>query len=345
MFSLLRGGPKILILESSRIEQLKQYLIEEFNTEESNLDQALEKSDESYLLIFVVGKIKNVVSKQDIEAVFPIKYSADKVLCRLLSDHKCSLINSVRMGPRIILMRAFGDVDRVVEKIKKDYDGSITKFEHVIDKYNDEGTIIAFAQNSLNQNMNLTDMHDKSLFIKDDYYKLLKSLRMHGLKYVNEGLHNNDWHELEIKIYDVYGEYDLHYKRLLKIIESLELGVILGESWGKDYPRPLMSIEVYRLKFLTFYKPEHIKCMLLGLEHLDDGTRIVDHDIFYRRKKLYWIDIAKKKNNIKNPLNIRKLTRECFAKPYREEIFSKLGSEETEEILKLEEEILKSRTH
>ncbi|MHB1393884.1 MAG: hypothetical protein ACYCYE_12585 [Clostridia bacterium] len=42
-------------------------------------------------------------------------------------------------------------------------------------------------------------------------------------------------------------------------MEWLELGIILGESWGKDNPRPMMSVEVYRVRFFTFHNPIYIK--------------------------------------------------------------------------------------
>lgn len=343
MFSILRGGPKIVLLESAKIQHLKEYLTNEFNVKESSLNSALEESDESHTMICVVKQFRKVVNKEDIECAFAIKYESDKLLCKILSDHKCPLICNIRMAPRIIIMRAFGDIEKVIDEIKNDYNAITASFENIIESHNDEGTVITFVQNPLNRNMNLTDLYNKSLFVQDKYYSLLRSLRMHGLKYINQGLGNKDWYELEIRIYDIYDAYEIHYKRLLKVIESLELGVVLGESWGKDYPRPLMSVGVYRLKFLTFYPPEYIKRIFVGLEHLEDGTRIFDCDIYYRRKKLYWVDLAKKEFKGQGGFKIRKFPREDYGMLLRTEVLSKIGETEREEIFRLEDEILKSR--
>lgn len=341
MFSILRGGSKLVLIESNKKDELKDYLKCEFNIEESNIINALEISEESYTVVCIVNNFKEIINQEDIQYAFAIKYECDKLLCKILRENKSYLINNIRMAPRIILMKAFGDIDCVIEEIKKDYNGVISNFEDVMDKHNDEGTAVAFVKNPLNRNAQLKDLYDNALFIEENYYSLLKNLRINGLKYLNEGLHNKDWYEFEIKIYDIYDQYELHYTRLLKVIQALELGFIIGESWGKDYPRPLMSVGVYRLKFLTFYEPEYIKKILVGLEHLEDGTRVVDYDIFYRRKKIYWFDAAKKEHKDDKNFKVRKLKREEYAVEQRHELFSKMDESDKKEIFDIEVEIEK----
>ncbi|HSN66458.1 MAG TPA: hypothetical protein VLS94_07445, partial [Fusibacter sp.] len=159
--------------------------------------------------------------------------------------------------------------------------------------------------------------------------------RMHGLQYLNVGISNKDWFEIEIRIFDRYSAYKLHYDRLLEVIESLELGYVLGESWSKDYPRLFMSVVVYRIRFFTFNEPSMIKNMLLGMEYLSDGTRIVDYDVYYNQKKLYWTDQREKKDPA---------TRHLLGLKYREEILSRLSQESVDKLTRLEEEIIRTRT-
>jgi hypothetical protein len=182
--------------------------------------------------------------------------------------------------------------------------------------------------------MSLNDIYEKVLFMEERYYPLLKSLRSHALKYLNMGIANKDWYEIEIRIFDRYSAYKLHYERLLNVIENLELGIILGESWGKDHPRPMMLVEVYRVRFFTFYSPVYIKRILLGMEYLEDGTRIIDYDIYYNRKKLDWTETVESGIKSRHLLGIK----------YREEILSKLSEPEKGKMHMLEESILHTRT-
>jgi hypothetical protein len=107
----------------------------------------------------------------------------------------------------------------------------------------------------------------------------------------------------------------------------------LGASWGKDYPRPMLAIEIYRVRFFTYYDPIYIKKILLGLEYLDNGTRIVDYDLFYKRKKLYWAETVEKGAG----------ERHLIAAKYRKEILSKLSAAQTEKLHEIEQDILASR--
>jgi hypothetical protein len=333
MFSLIRSGPKILLIETNSMSKLKEYLLNRIEAVESTLGTALENSGEDHVIIFLVKKMKDVVDVNDIQDVFSIKSNQDELLCNMLNDGIGSCILRARMAPRIILMRVFGDKEKILGKIEDDYAGSVGNFENILNNYNDKGTVIALVEKPLNKKVSLSDLYEKALYIKKPYHGLLRSLRMHGLKYLNEGLNNRDWYELEIRIYDTFSAYDYHYRRLITVLESLELGIILGESWGKDSPRFLMTVGVYRLRFFTFYPPEYIKRILVGLEHLDNGQRIVDYDLYYNRKKLEWLDIRDKNLRLRHHLSNK----------YRLDILSKLDADEKKEMLKLEESILKSR--
>lgn len=333
MFSLLREGPKILILESKDVSLITSTLIEKSSSTLCDINSAFETSSEESTILFLVNEIKDIVKLKDIKKILTLKVEPEVFLCNLFNSTYKNLITNMRVAPRILLLRAFGNIDKIASEIQKDHGGTIGSFLDILDVTNDSGTVILLSQNSLNKNVILKELYGKCVFIKDDYYHILKQLRSHALKYLNDGIENRNWHELEIKIYDRYSAYPLHYKRLLKVLESLDIGVILGESWGKDHPRFLMSVGIYKIRFFTFHDPKYIKRILLGLEHLKDGMRIVDYDLYSSRKKFYWTDVIE--NNARE--------RRDLSKKYRNLIFKTLSEEEKKEVLSLEEEILNSR--
>lgn len=332
MLSLTRSGPKILLLESNHIHEFEKYLEERFNTSNTTLKDAFENADENCTIILLVEKIKEVVNAADVKDFFVVAQDTAVILCTILSEHKSHLVTGSRIAPRIILMRVFGDTKKILEEVKKDYHAVEGDFLKLLDSHS-EGTIIAFTQQPLSKNSSLSDIYETALFVEEKYSVLHKNLRIHALKYLNEGLNNKDWYELEIKIYDMYEAYTLHYERLLKVIENLELGLILGEAWGTDHPRVLLVIGVYRIRFFTFYDPKYIKKVLLGLEYLADGTRVVDYDVYFRRKKISWTDVKEDKAGSKYELS----------KKYRDEFFSRLDEKERKEMLALENAILQTR--
>lgn len=333
MVSLIRSGPKTLIFESSYIDELKDYLIKGFNGKEYDLDTAFAEAGEEYTIIFLTREIKDVVGKKDIQVVLALMEEPDVIMCHLISNDKMRLIRRARTGPRIIFLHAIGDMEKVVEEIKKDFTCTTGSFMDIFSSHNEKGTIINITAKPLHRNIHLKDIYEKSIYIEESFYSLFRNMRMQALKYLNAGIGNKDWYEIEIRIYDRYSEYKLHYERLSDVLDYLQLGLILGESWGKDYPMVLLTVDVYRVRFFTFHEPKYIKKILLGLEHIEDGTRIVDYDVYFNRKKIYWVDVNDHKMK----------DRQEISKKYRNEIFSTLSEVETKEILKLEERILKTR--
>ncbi|MCY6372080.1 hypothetical protein [Clostridium ganghwense] len=333
MFSLVRGGPKILLIESNNIKELLDYLKRNSKFKECDFQFAYENSAENYTILCLTNEMKEVVKEENISHVLLAKTQPDILLCNIINDGKNNLISKSRLAPRIIVMRAIGDCGKILEEIQKDHRGHIGKFENILSEYNNKGNVITLSNDILSNNISLLNTYKKALYVEEEYYSLLRSLRTHALRYVNEGLGNQDWHELEIKIYDRYGEYRLQYDRLVRVIDNLELGVILGESWGKDYPRFLMSVEVYRLRLFTIHDPKYIKKVLLALEYLEDGTRTVDYDLYYNRKKIDWTDVLEDKSMARNKLSYK----------YRTSIFPNLEQEEAQKIHDIEKQILKTR--
>lgn len=332
MFSIVRSGPKILILKSNHINEVINYLQNDFDASRCNIENALENSNDDSIIILLTKKMKETIKFTDVDNILIIKGEMDTMLSHILNNKKYDLISYSRIAPRIIIMRSFGDTEKMLNAIKNDYNSQIGILNEILEE-NNNGTIIAFTKNSLNKSISISDFYEKSLFVEQNYATIIKDLSINDLKYLNIGLDKKDWYELHIKIYDSYGAYFLHYQRLVKIIEKLELGLILGEDWGKDAATIFYSVEIYRIRLFTFYDPIYIKKILLGLEYLDDGTRIVDFDLYYKRKKLHSSDLRNKEMNDKIALS----------KKFRKEIQANLETTALKEMYNFEKQILSTR--
>ncbi len=335
MFSLVRNGPKILLFKSLEVQNLKDFFVEQFNAKVYDFDTAINKANENYTMLFISEEMKDVVDKESIKQILIVKEDTDVLLCHLLKMDTKGLINDIRTAPRILLMRIVGDPDIVMNQIQMDLGGELGSFMEMLESGNEFTTLVSLTEKPLSGRMGTGDLFGKTLKLEGNHYKFVKELRMHALKYLNVGIGNKDWNEIEIRIFDRYSAYKLHYDRLIELFENLELGIVLGESWSKDYPRLFMSVEVYRVRFFTFHDPKYIKKLLLGMEYLEDGTRIVDYDVYFNQKKMDWTDVLEKKDPRARNLSGLK---------YRQEIFSRLSSKDAEVFLELEKEIFKTRT-
>lgn len=332
MLSLSRCAPKIFLLETSSIEEIERYLIEGLNGKKCDFETAFADSDENCIIVFLLDKLNKIVKFKDPKSIILLSKRSDSFFIDLINSKRCSLISNMRLAPVMIIMRTFGDAKKIVDKIKNEYNGEEGLTTDLWQEHNN-GTLITFTQTPINRVMSFDDLYETALLVNKDYNYILEQFRIRGLEFLNAGIDNKDWYELEIKIYDRYSQYKLHYERLLKVLEGLELGLILGESWGKDAALFFLNVDVYRVRLFTFYEPEYIKKVLLGLEHLDNGRRIVDYDLFYKRKKIHWSEIKDRGRD----------DRYLYSTKLRKKILSELSEVRVKEILELEDKILETQ--
>lgn len=332
MVGLVREGPKALLLETDYLEEIREFLLMDLGAREYDSQSAFENAGEGSTVLVIAAAMDEI--EGGIKNALVVEEEPDVVLTRIINKGLTKLIKKIRISSRTILLRAMGNLDKVFQEIRNDHEGEEVTFVDILQSHCEHGAIVALTEKPLNRTIQLKDIfQQKCLYIDKPYYELFKELRVHGLKYLNAGIENNDWYELEIRIFDKYGAYKKHFDRLMMVLEALELGIVLGHFWSKDYPRVLLAVDVYSIKFFTFFPPKHIKMILLGLEHLGDGTRIVDYDLFYKKEKLYW----------RRLVNDKKEKREVVSKRYRDDILLKLTRDEIEELLVLEKEILETR--
>jgi hypothetical protein len=257
----------------------------------------------------------------------------DYVLIEILNNFDAYGIIKTRLTPKLIVMKSIGDFELFFNSVKNDINAVEESTYNMFDNHS-RGTFIAFSNTSINYPVAFSDLNNKILYTDDDYTDVIKILRTRNLKYLNSGVKNQDWYELKIKIYDSYGHYDLHYKRLMYVLDKLDYGLVLGESWGTDAATVFLSVGVYKVRLFTFLDPLEIKKLLVALEFLEDGTRVVDYDLYLKRKKIHWDDLRTKQLS----------TRDAINNHYHNEIYSILSDSEKEELKIMEDDIRLSKS-
>lgn len=330
MLSIVRGGPKILVTETNNLNAICDFFKEQLQGTVHNKDTAFALADDNSCIVFITNHMESIVHVSDLSAIFLLPINIEKTLSAIINYKKNHLITSLRIAPKMILMRFLGDINKTMHALADDYNGTIGNFDDLMESHS-QGVVITFTTNNLNKPIYLSQIHkNHSIYLDSSYTETLKSLHKKSLKYLNAGIDNKDWYELAIKIYDSFGQYKLHYERLIYIIEHLELGLVLGESWGTDAATMFYTVGIYRVRLVTFYPPEFIKKILLALEYVDNGDRIVDLDLYYRRKKIHWTD-----------LQTKDLKKKCdISKKYRNVLLSKLNEENKDLLFYYENEII-----
>ncbi|MDY0234822.1 MAG: hypothetical protein RBR71_02265 [Gudongella sp.] len=334
MVSLIRNGSRSLYITSKKINTLVDFLVTNLEAEEMDIQVIQDRSKEYQTVIFIANALANTSDENTPIRAFLILQEPICVLSKLVTNNANNMIETVQPSANFIIMRASGDLNRVLKEIQKDIGGELISYNQYISHDKSDSIIIGLTKKPLSKGIILNDFNDNFLLVKGEYGKIKSELRMQALSYLNIGIDNKDWNEIEIRIYDIYGAYKLHYDRMMEVFEDLDIGLVLGESWSKDYPKALLSVQVYRVRFFTFEEPAELKRILFGLEHLEDGTRIVDYDVYYENHKVSWN---------KNLLRKKKADRQDEAIIARNELFAKLSQDTLEEIEELEKEIVKTR--
>lgn len=335
MISILRSGPKLIVFGSTKVEDLTAFLKENLSGMVTDLNSALEIAEEDNTVVFITGPGKKVAVLNDIKSIVLIPKPSDYVFSSLITLGGASLIADSHTAPGNLIMRTIGDFDKIAEAIENTYGGKTMPLLGCLDRGNSSQAILSFTEKPLNKKLSLSDLKHCHMLIDMDANRLYKRMRSQALRFLNEGLVGVNWNDVQIRIYDRYSKYKLHYDRLSLILDNLEIGLILGETWSKDYPRFLLSVLVYQVRLFTLLDPVEIKRILLGLEYLDDGTRIVDLDLIWKGQKVDWPQAIEK--------NTSGYDRKDLAIVYRKQMLDKLDPEDKDKLSMLEEQILKSR--
>ncbi|NLB82626.1 MAG: hypothetical protein GX791_00105, partial [Synergistaceae bacterium] len=257
MLSIIRGGPRTLLLRG-RKEELIKILSERILLEEHTLAEALDVAVEGQTILVVSSGRKRG------RGLWIADAPSEEILAFLISGKGKEHVDSAALLPRLLFFRIFGDKERVFQQMAEDYDVSRGTLRHIIRSPRRESIAVCFTQKALNQPITMEDLFDDVLYIKNTgYEELFASLQNKALWYFSEGLENRQWNEMEIRITDSWGCFRQQYERLRLTLEALEVGMILGEGWGKDFAHILMPIRIYKIRLFTFLSPRDVKEILI----------------------------------------------------------------------------------
>lgn len=342
MLNLVRSGPRQLIIECKDIDKTFDKLNSNFtivsfikNSCENYKDKYHEltkQAQEKKVIIHLSTELKPLMGINDFKTTLLTDHEIDDVLIKILNNFDSYGIIKTRLTPKLIVMKSIGDFERFFDSVKHDINATEESTYNMFDNHS-SGTFIAFSNTSINYPVAFSDLNSKILYTEDDYTDVIKILRTRNLKYLNAGVNNQDWYELKIKIYDSHGHFDLHYKRLMYVLDKLDYGLVLGESWGTDAALVFLSVGIYKVRLFTFLDPIEIKKLLVALEFLEDGTRVVDYDLYLKRKKIHWDDLRTRELASRTQINSH----------YHKEIYSILSVDEKAELKIMEDDIRLSK--
>ena len=314
---LFRMGPRYLFIRSESINEITNFLETELNGEVTDFQQGMEKSTEHSTLCFITYINHEKTHIEDAKKIVLINDGSSFILSSIINSHICELLHKIDIGPTSIVMRLPGEEYKLINRLKTIFDGKEVDWVDGIDLGERNDTILAFTNKVLGAPV--ADFLGPKLLIPQPARTVQERLRSEGLRFITQSLTDSQWYELRINIYDSYGNYKEHYDRLMFILSKLEIGMILGENWTKDYAVMLYSVLTYQVRLFTFFKPDDVKEILMALEYTIDGKRLVDFDLYYKNKKIHWSSIIKT-NERKNKIE--------YAKDCRQNLYQKLKSED-----------------
>lgn len=330
---LVRTGPRFLLLDGSDRKKISSRLETEFGVSESTFAGAFEDSKEGDTILIVVETEEEKEKIDESTPAILVKQGSSLVLLKLFNSREFqSIIDRVEMGPGFLIMKAPAPVEKIVEKVKKEYDALEVQLAEAIRGGRSEWSVLGFTESPLSRPIRTPDLLETNLLIEKELPTVYRELRRQAVKYITEELEEGVWHEIKINIYDSKEFYNIHYQRVAAVIEDLEIGLILGETWTVDHPFVLMSVPVFQVQLFTYLKPLDIKKIMMSLEYDADGTRVADIDLYYRNRKIQWLEIdkGKKKSRIDEGL------------VYREKLLSGLTAEAKDKLAALEAGLVKN---
>jgi hypothetical protein len=282
----IRLGSRFLFINTHDVERMKIFYTEQLDGTLLPFEEAINKGTEHCTVIFLLEASKGKPSINDVSSTIFFPHGASVAHSEIFNHGLAHLIVSTQLGPGSIIMRSPKKGENLISSINENYDAKEMDFTNAIFTGDKNDSILSITNQSLHLPIKLTNTITKPLLINEKVPILFDQLRKDGLLYITKEIEDNQWCELKINIYDVKGNYQMHYKRLIHILSHMDLGMILGESWTRDHALSLFSVLAYQVRLFTLYTPIEIKSILKGLEYDDGGNRLVDFDLYYKNKKV-----------------------------------------------------------
>lgn len=327
MLSIARSGPESLILHATeKVAEITAILEQWGSHVDMDAERALSLYGANRRIVFFVSPYE---SEEENVTTYVSENLLVLLLTTLVNERLISGVEHIKLLPGFIMMRLLGDIERGIQAVQDDLGGELIDRDPLY--HNDipgTSSIIYFTKNSLVKFVPIDDMYKKALLIHDrSKGAILQFLTMRGTEYLSDSLGTPDWNDIEIKIYDANGLYDLHRERLWVALQGLQAGLALEERWGKDQAFALMSVPVYRVRILTPMGVKDIKRIAMGLEYNNKGQRFADFDVFHKDRKVSaYTELEDHPGFSRNAIGII----------YRNEIVKNLDSDSRNKLLDLE---------
>lgn len=328
MLSLSRSGPEGLILHATeKVAEIRDALERWGSFVDMDPERALSIYGANRRVVFFISPYE---AEEETSMTYVSENLHVLLLMTLVNERLISGVESIKMLPGFIMMRLIGDIGRGMEAIRRDLGGEIIERDPLY--HNDipgTSSIIYFTDKSLVKFVPRDDMYEKALVVHDrSKGAIIQFLTMRGTEYLSDSLGTPDWNDMEIKIYDANGWYDLHRERLWVTLQGLQAGLALEERWGKDQAFILMSVPVYRVRILTPIGIRDIKRIAMGLEYNGRGNRFADFDVFHNDRKISAYQELEGHPG---------LSRNAVGMIYRNDIIKNLDSDSRNKLLNLED--------
>ncbi|MFP4010109.1 MAG: hypothetical protein ACLFUM_00265 [Spirochaetaceae bacterium] len=282
----IRNSARFLFVRTNARSELERHAIDRFGAAHYDFDEALARSQENTTVLFFTPPGIRKTRARDAESIMLVPTSSSSYLVSLFNVSLAERVDDAHLGPGSILLRVAGDGQAVLEELQRRYPGSCGTFEETIEAGEAEDTIVALSNQPINRGLDTSRLIAPQILIRRPAHELFPQLRNEGVRFITESLDRKAWYELRINIYDVSGDYDIHYRRLVLVLDDLDIGMILGESWTRDHALSLFSVLAYQLRLFTLSEPVEVKRVLMGLEADENGRRIADMDLYYRNRKV-----------------------------------------------------------
>ncbi|MDR1133151.1 MAG: hypothetical protein LBL05_03260 [Synergistaceae bacterium] len=329
MMSLVRSGPTIINLGVSGDggENLTGYLQNISFKPSSNLFESYDHAGEGETLIVLETFVSGNKSET---SIYQSTKAAANIMCDIINRGFADSIDNAKITPPNILMRLLGNMDAAIDQISKDFKARETTKNELVSNIGESSVLVNFTGEPLNKLVQVFMFHKRALLIDKPYGQLIAFLRAKAQEYLNISLGKPDWNEIEITIFDAMDQFNLHYQRLITVLQGLDVGVMVGEDWITEYTVALRKSEVYQIRLLTPLSPREIKRIALALEYDQDGRRLADFDVYVNKKKIGWAT--------EKELN-RGYARGDIGVLHRRRLMSSLPAEAKAVLLKLDESI------
>ncbi len=327
--NFIRKGPGYLFLRTGKPSKLEEALKAKLEGTTTDYSHACEMAQEDNTIIFITPLTAQKTMVEDAIGIIYLSYNPQVTMAKIINKGITDMINKIDIGPGQLVMRIPKGNMKVVNKIQENYDAEKVNLLEGINRGEAEDTVLTFTDQPLRSQINSLKMIKENLHIPRSAGFVFRELRRNAVRYITHGLEDTKWHELKINIYDSDKKYEEQYDRLVTVLKDLEVGFILGESWTRDHAFVLLSVIAYQIKLFTILDPHKIKRILTALEYAENGSRIVDYDLYYNNKKIEWGEITEGKRKSRRSLGLK----------LREEIFTEISTETVNKVKNIEKEL------